>query len=120
MGLVEDLGVRWESATGCPLPLGGIIARDSLGAETIARVQAVLLDSLRLAQSDPTTVLPTMRRYAQEFDDHVLMQHVDLYVNDWTVDLGESGRRALDELSSRAVECGLISADKRLRVFEEL
>ena len=120
LGLVEDLGVRWESATGCPLPLGGIIARDSLGAETIARVQAVLLDSLSLAQSDPTTVLPTMRRYAQEFDDHVLMQHVDLYVNDWTVDLGESGRRALDELSSRAVECGLISADKRLRVFEEL
>jgi 1,4-dihydroxy-6-naphthoate synthase len=47
-----------------------------------------------------------MRRHAQEFDDHVLMQHVDLYVNDWTVDLGDTGRRALDEFSARAAAAG--------------
>ena len=117
LGMVEDLGVRWESATSCPLPLGGIIARDRLGGDIIDRVQAVLSDSLKLAQSDPHSVLPTMRKYAQEFDDNVLMQHVELYVNDWTVDLGESGRKALGELSDRARECGLISAGRCLRVF---
>jgi 1,4-dihydroxy-6-naphthoate synthase len=60
--------------------------------------------------------LPTMRRYAQEFDDRVLMQHVELYVNDWTLDLGGTGRRALDEFSARAAAAGLGSG-ARLEVF---
>jgi 1,4-dihydroxy-6-naphthoate synthase len=56
-----------------------------------------------------------MRAHAQEFDDRVLMQHVDLYVNDWTLDLGPTGARVLDELSARAASLGL--AGGRLRVF---
>jgi 1,4-dihydroxy-6-naphthoate synthase len=56
-----------------------------------------------------------MRTHAQEFDDRVLMQHVDLYVNDWTIDLGPTGARALDELSARAASLGL--AGGRLEVF---
>jgi 1,4-dihydroxy-6-naphthoate synthase len=66
----------------------------------------VIHASLKLALADPTAPLPTMRRHAQEFDDRVLMQHVDLYVNDWTVDFGDAGRRALDELSARAAAAG--------------
>jgi 1,4-dihydroxy-6-naphthoate synthase len=59
-----------------------------------------------------------MRKYAQEFQDEVLMQHVDLYVNDWTKDLGEVGQRALDELSTRARSIGLITPSaKRLCIF---
>ncbi len=104
--LVEDLGSRWEAETGCPLPLGGIVASRRLPAEVTAAVQRVIHDSLALALADPTAALPTMRRHAQEFDDHVLMQHVDLYVNDWTVDLGDTGRRALDEFSARAAAAG--------------
>ncbi len=104
--LVEDLGSRWEAETGCPLPLGGIVASRRLPAEVTAAVQRVIHDSLALALADPAAALPTMRRHAQEFDDRVLMQHVDLYVNDWTVDLGDTGRRALDELSDRAAAAG--------------
>ena len=104
--LVEDLGSRWEMETGCPLPLGGIVASRRLPAEVTAVVQQVIHDSLALALADPAAALPTMRRHAQEFDDRVLMQHVDLYVNDWTVDLGDTGRRALDELSARAAAAG--------------
>ena len=48
-----------------------------------------------------------MRRYAQEFDDAVLMQHVDLYVNEWTLDLGDVGRKALAELSARTAAVGI-------------
>ena len=116
LGLVEDLGARWEQATGCPLPLGGIVASNRLPEETIATVQQVIKDSLRFALADRQAALPTMRRYAQEFDDHVLMQHVDLYVNEWTLDLGVEGAHALDELSVRAASIGL-GTGRRLRVF---
>jgi 1,4-dihydroxy-6-naphthoate synthase len=116
LGLVEDLGTRWEKETGSPLPLGGIVASSRLPRETIATVQQVIRDSLRFALADRQAALPTMRRYAQEFDDRVLMQHVDLYVNDWTLDLGVEGSRALDELSARAASVGL-GTGRRLRVF---
>lgn len=116
LGLVEDLGALWEQETGCPLPLGGIVASNRLSHETIATVQQVIKDSLRFALADRQAALPTMRRHAQEFDDHVLMQHVDLYVNEWTLDLGVEGARALDELSVRAASIGL-GTGRRLRVF---
>lgn len=119
LGLVEDLGNRWERETSCPLPLGGIVARRTLSHEMIATVQAVLLDSLQLALSDRSQPLPTMRQYAQEFDDRVLMQHVDLYVNDWTIDLGHIGRDALQKLSERAESIGLLPANSSmLEVFQ--
>jgi len=111
LGLVEDLGTRWERETSCPLPLGGIVARRSLGSEVISTVQAVILDSLKLALNNPAAAFPTMRQYAQEFDDAVLMQHVDLYVNDWTVNLGEVGQNALRQLSLRAQTIGLVPAE---------
>ena len=106
--LVTDLGELWENETASPLPLGGIVARRSLRAETMADVQAVIHDSLQLALADPNSALPTMRQYAQEFSDDVLMQHVKLYVNDWTVDLGAVGRSALQQLSDRAQTIGLL------------
>jgi 1,4-dihydroxy-6-naphthoate synthase len=116
LGLVEDLGTRWEEETGCPLPLGGIVASNRLPRETIQAVQQVIQDSLRFALADRPATLPTMRGFAQELDDDVLMQHVDLYVNDWTLDLGIEGARALDELSLRAASIGL-GAGSRLRIF---
>ena len=118
LGLVEDLGTRWERETACPLPLGGIVARRRLGPDVIAKVQAVILDSLKLALADRDAALPTMRKYAQEFDDNVLMQHVDLYVNDWTLDLGDVGQNALRQLSLRAQAIGLVPASSvELQVF---
>ena len=115
LALVEDLGTRWETETACPLPLGGIVASRRLPDATIAAVQRVIHDSLMLALRDRTAALPTMRVHAQEFDDRVLMQHVDLYVNDWTIELGPTGARALDELSARAASLGLAAG--RLCVF---
>ncbi len=116
--LVEDLGTRWESTTHCPLPLGGILAAKSLGHETLSNVQAVIRDSLQYAQTHRESTLPTMRKHAQEFNDHVLMQHVDLYVNDWTIDLGEVGRNALRELSDRALSIGLIENASPLSILQ--
>lgn len=118
LGLVEDLGTRWETETGCPLPLGGIVARRSLPHEVISKVQGVIRDSLEFALADRDAALPTMRKYAQEFDDDVLMQHVDLYVNEWTIDLGGTGHNALQQLSERAQSIGLVAdSDSSIEVF---
>lgn len=117
--LVEDLGSRWERETQCPLPLGGILAARRLGDDVLGRVQATIRDSLALAQSDPAIALPSMQKYAQEFNDQVLMQHVDLYVNAWTVDLGEIGANSIAELNHRARQVGLLRRDAAdLRVWQ--
>jgi 1,4-dihydroxy-6-naphthoate synthase len=121
LALVEDLGTRWEQETQCPLPLGGIIASRSLDANLIDDVQSVIQDSIRYARANKAETIPTMRKYAQEFNDTVLMQHVDLYVNEWTVDLGSVGRDALDQLYHRAMIARICSNSKRpLEVFSSI
>ena len=117
--LVEDLGTRWESETQSPLPLGGLVARRSLDDEIVARVQAVVHESLLFSLADPKAALPSMRKYAQEFDDDVLMQHVHLYVNDWTVDLAAEGRQSLTTLSQMAQSVGIGSPANELEVWSE-
>lgn len=118
LGLVEDLGTRWEAETSSPLPLGGIVARRCLPFNVLATIQAVIRDSLECALADPEATFPTMRKYAQEFDDDVLMKHVELYVNDWTLDLRDTGRDALAQLSERAQTIGLVSKENmKIEVF---
>ncbi len=118
LSLVEDLGTVWEEATGAPLPLGGILARHALGADTIAAATAVIRDSLAHGRRHREETIPTMRRYAQELSDEVMFQHVDLYVNDWTTDLGDTGRAALETLDRRARRAGVSSAGvPPLRVY---
>ena len=117
--LVEDLGERWETETGAPLPLGGILAQADLGDDVLRAVSARLGESLDFAHAHPDATLPTMRRYAQELDDDVIRAHVDLYVNEWTRDLGEVGRKALRVMSLRAAQAGLVpEGTPPLRVLE--
>ncbi|MEZ6013807.1 MAG: MqnA/MqnD/SBP family protein [Planctomycetota bacterium] len=99
---VEDLGEVWARATHAPLPLGGIVARRAVGEDVARRLQAGLRASLAHARQDPQGALATMREHAAELDDDVLWQHVELYVNPWTLALGDEGRRALAALSERA------------------
>ena len=108
LSLVEDLGQVWERETSAPLPLGGILARHRLGRETIGTLCDVLRDSLAYAHAHREDTIPTMRHYAQELTDDVLFKHVDLYVNNWTTDLGDSGRVALQTLSVRAERVGVL------------
>jgi 1,4-dihydroxy-6-naphthoate synthase len=100
--LVEDLGERWEEETAAPLPLGGILASHALGASVISRLVAVISDSLAYAHHHRDDALRSMRRYAQELDDAVLWQHVDLYVSAETTALSAQGRVALADLAALA------------------
>jgi 1,4-dihydroxy-6-naphthoate synthase len=115
--LVEDLGTRWESTMKSPLPLGGLLARRRLGTDLLARVQAVLRDSLEYGLAHRERTVPTMRAHAQELDDRVLFAHVDTYVNEWTLDLGPTGRAALDRLHACAADIGLLPGKPALEVF---
>lgn len=109
----EDLGTTWEARTGTPLPLGGILARHVLGSDTLRTVQAVIRDSLEYGLAHRAETAETMRQYAQELDEAVMYAHVDLYVNDWTVELGTTGRQALARLSAEAARAGILPAGLR-------
>lgn len=109
---IADLGELWEAKTGVPLPLGGILGRTDLPAELLQRIGRTIGDSVRYGLEHRDETLSTMRRYAQEFDDEVLMSHVDLYVNDWTVDLGPVGAAALAKLDALSRAAGLIPSDR--------
>lgn len=108
--LVEDLGATWEARTRSPLPLGGILARRELGDELLGELSNAIGRSIDWAREHPDAVLPTMRAHAQEQRDDVLWKHVELYVNDWTRDLGARGRAAIAALESEARTAGWLAA----------
>lgn len=99
-GLVKlmDLGEHWERATGAPIPLGGIVARRSLPGEVRARLDRLIGRSLAHAEARRPHLSEYVRRHAQELDEAVMRQHVDLYVNGFSRGLGEAGRRAVATL----------------------
>jgi 1,4-dihydroxy-6-naphthoate synthase len=111
-GLVAllDLGEWWERETGTAIPLGGIVARRSLGEERTAWIEAAIRRSVEHAFSRPDAPLAYMRKHAQEMDDAVMRSHVDLYVNEFSRDLGEEGEAAVRQLLARATAAGLVPA----------
>ncbi len=108
--LVEDLGERWERATGEALPLGGIAVQSALGRETALRLDELVRRSLEWGLAHREACLASMRAHAQEQADEVLWAHVELYVNEWTLELGAVGRQALAALAERARAAGLVEA----------
>ena len=105
---IIDLGEYWESTTGAPIPLGGIVIRRSLSEAVRQKVNRVLRRSVEYAFANRTVSLPFVRANAQEMSEDVMYQHIDLYVNDYSVDLGREGRRAVEVLFDRAKTVGVI------------
>ena len=105
---VIDLGGWWETDTGLPIPLGGILARRALGSATIQAVDRAIRASLDYALQHPKEPRTYIREHAQELDDQVIDAHIDLYVNDFSLDLREQGVAAVETLMNRAEERGLI------------
>ena len=105
---IVDLGEFWESQTGAPIPLGGIVIRRSLPEDVKARVNRVMRRSVEYAFAHPEASRAYVRAHAQEMDEDVMRRHIELYVNEYSVDLGPEGRRAIDVLFERARTSGLI------------
>lgn len=108
--LVVDLGDWWESETGCPIPLGGIVARKALGKTLISSFDDALGQSIDYAWMHSEEVTPFMQQHAQEMDPNVMRQHVALYVNQRTRNLGTEGRNAIETLFQKATDRGLLNS----------
>ncbi len=114
-GLVKliDLGEYWEHTTKMPIPLGGIVIRRDLPLDMQQKVNRIMQKSVQFAAANPKSSLEFVREYAQEMDEAVMYQHIDLYVNDYTASLGKKGKAAVQHLFDVAVEKQIIPAQKR-------
>lgn len=104
---VVDLGEYWEGTTGFPIPLGGIVVSRTLAPDVQATMDRVLRRSVEYAFAHPDETLPFVRAHAQDMDDAVMMKHIALYVNDFSIDLGVEGVEAVDALFTRAHAAGV-------------
>lgn len=105
---VIDLGAWWEEHTGLPIPLGGILARRTLPSATIAAVEHGIKASVEYARTHPQAVADYIRTHAQEMSEQVTSQHINLYVNDFSLDLGTEGEHAVTTLLEKAETHGII------------
>ncbi len=113
--LLQDLGVWWEQETGFPIPLGGIAAKRSLGKEKILAIDRCLRASVSSAFANPEASMPYIRKHAQELDDKVIKDHIGLYVNPFSLDLGEEGVAAVREFLERGRQLGAFPRDSFTR-----
>ena len=116
--LVLDLGQWWEETTRMPLPLGVIAARRDLGQQAILEVEEAIRQSLLHARAHPEAGRAFIRAHAQEMDEKVMASHIATFVNDYSLDLGEEGRRAMESLLQAAAREAGISLPP-LPVFAE-
>ena len=93
-----DLGEWWEELTELPLPLGGIAVRRSLGQDLMAEVERAVHASVIYGREHPDDSADYVRANAQEMDESVCRQHIDLYVNEYTEDYGPEGEAAIARL----------------------
>lgn len=106
---VIDLGEYWEHNTGHPIPLGGIAVNRNIPEQEQQKINRVLQRSVRFAFDHPESATDYVKRHAQEMDEEVMYKHINLYVNSYTEELGEKGRKAVESMFDKACKHGLIS-----------
>ncbi|MCX7729145.1 MAG: 1,4-dihydroxy-6-naphthoate synthase [Bacteroidia bacterium] len=94
--LIHDLGELWEKETRLPIPLGGIMAKKFLSKETICEIEQIIRSSIVYAFENTADVMPFVKQHAQAMDEEVMKKHIDLYVNQFSIDLGEEGKKAIE------------------------
>jgi 1,4-dihydroxy-6-naphthoate synthase len=107
---LADMGEHWEATTGLPIPLGAIIAKRSLGKARLQALADAARRSVRAAWDDPRASREYVLAHSQEMDPAVADQHIALYVNEFTADLGDEGYAAVRGLLTRAAAEGLVPA----------
>lgn len=97
--LVADLGLEWEARTQLPLPLGGIVVKRNLPEDVQQKMERVLRRSIKYAFANPMTSREFVKQHAQELEDDVIDKHIALFVNDFSLSLGDEGRAAMETLT---------------------
>ncbi len=112
---IADLGEWWENMTLLPVPLGAILVRNDIGDEDAREINAAIRRSLAFARENEAAVMPYVRDHAVEMNDEVVRSHIELYVNEFTDDIGEEGRAAVHALFSRAHDAGILRGEAEPR-----
>ncbi len=109
-GLVclQDLGLWWEQNTGLPIPLGCIAARRSLGRQKIEAIDRAIKDSVEYSFAHPDECLPYIRSKSQELEQDIVRSHIQLYVNDFSRQLGSEGKGAIQTFMDRGRQAGVL------------
>jgi 1,4-dihydroxy-6-naphthoate synthase len=99
---IQDLGEFWEGRTQMPIPLGGIVVRKDLGQKFQEKIERILKRSVQFALDHPESSRNYVTEHAQEMSDEVMRRHIELYVNSYTLELGNTGRAAVDRMLNEA------------------
>jgi 1,4-dihydroxy-6-naphthoate synthase len=105
---VVDLGEWWFEQTSLPLPLGGNVVRKDLGEAKVRKIAALVKESIRYALDHRAEALDYALKYARDLEPKLADRFVGMYVNDWTIDYGPTGREAVRRLLARGAESGLV------------
>jgi 1,4-dihydroxy-6-naphthoate synthase len=103
-----DLGEKWEHETGLPIPLGCIAIKRTIPEDVKSKISSLLSQSVAYAFKNPEESKPYIQKYAQEMDESVQQQHIHLYVNNFSINLGEEGKSAIRELFKKGAELDLL------------
>lgn len=114
---IIDLGAWWEAETHMPIPLGGIVVKRDLPKEVQMKINRVLRKSVEYALKQPTKSNKYVKQHAQEMDDQVIRQHIELYVNDFSIDLGKEGKEAVKTLLKKGADNNIIPGIEQEQIF---
>ncbi|MBL4586559.1 MAG: 1,4-dihydroxy-6-naphthoate synthase [Flavobacteriales bacterium] len=95
---IADLGEYWEQQTGFPIPLGGIAIRRNIDTNIKRKFDSLLRESVQFAFDNPGASKEYVKCHSQEMDETVMRNHIDLYVNNYSLDLGEKGKAAIRKM----------------------
>ena len=110
---VLDLGAYWEEKFNCAIPLGGIVVNRNLPMEIQQKVNRLVRKSVEYAFANPKSAIDFIRQHAQEMDENVMYKHIELYVNEYAINLGLEGRKAIDTLFEVAAKNNVIPELKK-------
>ncbi len=105
---IVDLGEYWEQETGLPIPLGGIVVNRALDKNLQEKINRVMKRSVAFALENPKEAYPYIKQYAHEMEEDVMYKHIELYVNNFTRDLGKDGKNAIRKLYKKAISLGVL------------
>lgn len=107
---IADLGDWWESVSGMPIPLGGILVRNDVDDAHAREIDGAIRRSLAFSRGDEAAIMPYVREHAFEMNEDVMRKHIGLYVNEYSDEIGESGIAAIHELFARAHAAGILES----------
>lgn len=107
---ISDVGELWEDKTNLPVPLGGIVIKRKLQKQLKLQVQSALRESIKFAFAHPEASLDFTKKHSQTLDETVIRKHIDLYVNQYSIELKNEGRKAITYLLQKGVEQGFFSS----------